>query len=180
MKNRPELKEADLNVKKNKDSLTIAKFDYLPDLMLQYRRRDVTTGTDSQDAIVGFNLPLWFWKQASQVKEAKAEHAAAEAELDAEKNITLYDVKNLFVRVQTAARMIDLYETSVLPQADEALKVAQSGYQTEKINFLDLLDASRSLLNFRLEHVQHMADYEIALADLERAVGVDLNEEESK
>jgi len=110
------------------------------------------------------------------VKEAKADREMAEAEYQTMKNMTLYDVKKLFVKVKTAQRLIELYQTSVIPQAEAALKVAEAGYQSEKSNFLDLLDAARSLLDFRLEHYQHITDYEISLADLERAVGSDLKE----
>ena len=110
------------------------------------------------------------------VKEAKADRDVAQADYQTMKNETLYDVKNLFVKVQTEVRLIDLYETSVIPQAEEALKVAESSYHSEKSNFLDLLDSARSLLDFRLEHYQHITDYEISLADLERTVGSDLKE----
>ena len=174
LKTRPDLKEAALSVERSGTAVGIARSDYLPDLMLQYRQRDMMNGVDSQDAIIGFSVPLWFWKQGAMVKEAKADREMAQAELQTMKNMTLYDVKNLFVKVQTTQRLIDLYQTSVIPQAEEALKVAEAGYQSDKLNFLDLLDASRSLLNFRLEHYQHITDYEIALAELERAVGSDL------
>ena len=176
LKTRPDLQESALGVERTGTAVGIARSDYLPDLMLQYRRRDMMNGPDSQDAIVGFSIPLWFWKQGAMVKEAKADREMAQAEYQTMKNMTLYDVKNLFVKVQTAQRLIDLYQTSVIPQAEEALKVAESGYQSEKSSFLDLLDSSRSLLGFRLEHYQYITDYEIALAELERAVGSDLKE----
>ena len=40
--------------------------------------------------------------------------------------------------------------------------------------FLDLLDAQRSLLNFRVEYYQFLADYEQRSAELERVVGKEL------
>ena len=72
--------------------------------------------------------------------------------------------------------MFDLYHNSVLPQAEQALRVAQAGYQAGRTSFSDLLDAWRTVLTFRLEHYQHSADYLIALAQLERACGVNLQE----
>lgn len=176
LETRPDLREAALGVERSGTAVGIARSDYLPDLMLQYRQRNMMNGPDSRDAIVGFSVPLWFWKQGAMVKEAKADRKMAQAEYQTMKNMTLYDVKNLFVKVQTAQRLIDLFQTSVIPQAEEALKVAQAGYQSDKLNFLDLLDASRSLLGFRLEQYQHITDYEISLAELERAVGSDLKE----
>jgi outer membrane protein, heavy metal efflux system len=174
LENRPELKEAALAVKGSGTAVGIAESAYLPDLMLQYRRREMKDGPDSQDAILGFSVPLWFWRERAQVAEAKADRDMAEAELESLRSRTLYEVRNLSVKVQTADRLIQLYETSVIPQAEEAMKVAEAGYQSEKSNFLDLLDASRSLLDLRMEHYQHITNYEIALAELEEAVGTDL------
>lgn len=173
---RPELKEASLNVQRSQSGLGVARSEYLPDIMLQYRRRDMMNSPDSHDAMVGFSVPLWFWKQGAMVREAKAEREMARAEFQTMKNMTLFDVKNLFVKTQTTARLIDLYQSSVLPQAETALNVAQAGYRSNKTGFLDLLDTSRTLLDFRLEHYQFIAEYQILLADLERAVGVDLKE----
>lgn len=173
---RPELQEAKLGVERNRTNVGVARSEYLPDIMLQYRRRNMMGGPDTHDAMVGFSVPLWFWKQGAMVKEAKAEREMAEAEYQTMKNMTLFDVKNLLVKLQTTARLIDLYQTSVLPQSEQALKVAQAGYQSDKTGFLDMLDAARTFLDFRLEHYQYLAEAQVFLADLERAVGTDLKE----
>lgn len=168
---RPELLEARLGAERAGKSLALARSEYLPDLMLQYRRRtDPMRGT-TRDAVVGFSLPLWFWRPAAMVAQAKAEREMSEAELQAMRLMTLSEVKSAFVRAQTAQRLAETYRTSVLPQAEAALKVAEAGYQAEKTSFLDLLDAQRSLLDFRLEYYQYLSEYQVRLSELERAVG---------
>jgi outer membrane protein TolC len=47
----------------------------------------------------------------------------------------------------------------------------EAAYQTGQVGILDLLDAERVLLDVRLMHERHNADYLVALANLERAVG---------
>jgi cobalt-zinc-cadmium efflux system outer membrane protein len=170
----PVLRGAAMAVDRSQTQVTLGRSDYLPEIMLQYRRREMDTGLDSHDAMVGFTLPLWFWKQGAIVKEARAERHMAQAEYQSMKNETRYDVKSLFVKVQTAQRLIELYQTSVLPQAEQALKIAEASYRADKMSFLDLLDAVRSLLQFRLEHYGHFAQCEQFKADLERVVGVPL------
>ncbi len=174
LKSRPDLRAAALAVDRSRTSLALSRSEYLPDLMLQYRRRDMASGTDSHDAMVGLSLPLWFWRQGAMVREARAERDMAEAEYQAARNMALFDVKDLLVKAQTAQRMIELYHTSVLPQAEQALRVTEAAYRSDAMNFLELLDAVRSLLNFRLEHYGHIAQYEQFVAELERAVGADL------
>lgn len=171
MAERPELKEALLNVERAGKSLAVARSEFLPDIMLQYRRRSDPMRGRTNDAVLGLSIPLWFWKPASMTAEAKAEREMAEAELEGMKAMTTAEVRSAWARVQTARRLADIYRTSILPQADQALRVAEAGYQANKASFLDLLDAQRSLLNFRVEYCQFLADYEQRSAELERVVG---------
>ena len=67
--------------------------------------------------------------------------------------------------------MRDAYRTTVIPQAEAALRSAESAYQSDRAGFLDLLDAGRSLITARLAAARHEADLERALAALSRAVG---------
>ena len=172
---RPELREAFLSAERADASLSIARSSYLPDLMLQYRWRNDPMRGNSNDAVLGFSLPLWFWKPAAMVAEAKADKEMSEAELQAMKVETSSELKTAWLRTQTAKRLSDIYRTSVLPQTNEALKVAEAGYQSDKSSFLDLLDAQRSLLNFRLEYYRYLAEYEQRLAELERIAGKELS-----
>lgn len=169
---RPELREAQLGTERAGRAVALARSEFLPDLMLTYRRRRMQmAATTTHDAILGLSLPLWFWKPAAMVAEAKAEREMAEAELEGMRLMTLSELRSAFVRAQTAQRLVENYRTSVLPQAEAALKVAESGYQAEKITFLELLDAQRSLLDFRVEYHQYLAEYQMRLAELERAIG---------
>lgn len=171
---RPELQGAAIAVDRRKTQAALGQSDYFPDIMLQYRRREMSAGTDSHDAMVGFTLPLWFWKQGALVREARAEQRMAQSEYQALKNMTLFDVKSFLVKTQTAQRLVELYRTSVLPQAEHALKISEAAYRADKMNFLDLLDAVRTLLQFRLEHYEHLAQYDQFKAELDRVVGIPL------
>ncbi len=171
---RPELRQAVLASELSGTSLSLAKSEFLPDIMLSYRsRKDPMRGRTS-DAMLGLSLPLWFWKPAAMVAEASAEKEMAAAELEAARLMTAADLRSAFVRVQTAQRLAESYKTSLLPQAESALTVAESGYQAGRSSFLDLLDAQRSLLNFKLEYYQYLADYEQRTAELERVIGEEL------
>jgi cobalt-zinc-cadmium efflux system outer membrane protein len=172
---RPELRAAFLSAERAGTSLSIARSSYLPDLMLQYRWRNDPMRGNSNDAVLGFSLPLWFWKPAAMVAEAKADKEMSEADLQAMKVDTSAELATAWLRTQTAKRLADIYRTSVLPQTNEALKVAEAGYQSDRSSFLDLLDVQRSLLNFRLEYYRYLAEYEQRLAELERIAGKELS-----
>lgn len=171
---RPELRRAFLDVERAGKSLALARSEYLPDLMLQYRRRSDPMRGRTHDAVIGLSIPLWFWKPAAAVAQARAEKEASEAELRSMTVMTSADLKSAWVRARTARRLAEIYRTSVIPQGEAALKVAESGYQAEKASFLDLLDAQRSLLEFKLEYHQYAADFAQRYAELERIVGQEL------
>ncbi|HAZ07162.1 MAG TPA: hypothetical protein DCZ01_01265 [Elusimicrobia bacterium] len=171
---RPELRQAALAAELSRTSLSLAKSEFLPDIMLSYRRRNDPMRGRTSDAVLGLSLPLWFWKPAAMVAEASAEKEMAAAELESARLMTAADLRTAFVRVQTAQRLAESYKTSLLPQAESALTVAESGYQAGRGSFLDLLDAQRSLLNFKLEYYQYLADYEQRAAELERVIGEEL------
>ncbi|MEK9144046.1 MAG: TolC family protein, partial [Elusimicrobiota bacterium] len=168
---RPELKAAAFAEQRARDALALGRSEFLPDLMLQYRRRSDPMRGTTQDGVVGFMLPLWFWKPAAMVREAQAEKGMAEAELEGMRVMTLSEVRAAYAQALAAKRLFELYRTSLIPQAEAALSVAEAGYQSDKSSFLDLLDAQRSLLDFRVERLRAGAEYERRLSELERAVG---------
>ena len=88
--------------------------------------------------------------------------------------LLIFEIKEACVQVKTSKSLVDLYRSSILPKAEQTVQVSQAGYQTDKIDFLMLLDSQRSLLEFQLEYEQAKADYDKGLAELERSVGKDL------
>jgi len=171
---RPELREALLAAERAEGSLSLARSEYLPELMFQGRRRSDPMRGKTYDAMVGLSFPLWFWKPAAMVREARAERDMAQAEASAARLSTQAELRAARSRARTAQRLLEAYRTTLLPQAEESLKVAESAYQSDRAGFLDLLDAERSLLAFRLEYYQTMAEYETRLAELQRIVGREL------
>lgn len=171
---RPELRQAALAAELAGTSLSLARSEFLPDIMLTYRRRTDPMRGRTSDAVLGLSLPLWFWKPAAMAAEASAERDMAEAELDAARLATAAGLRSAFIRARTAQTLADNYRTSLLPQAESALEVAEASYRAGRSGFLDLLDAQRSLLSFRLEYYQYTAEYERRAAELERVIGEEL------
>jgi len=64
----------------------------------------------------------------------------------------------------------------LIPQAEQSLKSAEAGYITGIGNFLDLLDAERVLLKIHFGYWKAYTDYLKRIADIERAVGLELAE----
>jgi cobalt-zinc-cadmium efflux system outer membrane protein len=152
---------------------------YFPDFMLGYQYTEIGAGTTNlpydgraaQALMAGINVPLWLGKNRAAVRESRAALDASRMSVEDLSNQTRFQVEDMIVKIETAARLYKLYDDTVLPQAQSALDSTQSAYEADTAGFLDFLDAERALLRFELEQERHRVDYAEGLAELERVVG---------
>lgn len=170
----PELLAVDHHVKHRRFSLKQARLEYLPDFTAGISRMQEANGFSGYNAKLFLSIPLYFWKQKSLVKSAGFSLAEMERHYEAARNQVGVDLREFLSDLRNAARTAKLYESSILPRSKNALRVVESGYLTGKSGFLDLLDIERRLLLEELRHLNALKRYSTALAELERAVGLDL------
>lgn len=171
--NRPELKAARLALERARKTYSLAKQEYLPDFMVKYEQMERDNRLTDWAGMVGVTLPLWFWqKENFNVRQMKSELKMVEAEYKEKENMVFLEVKEAFVMQEAAKKLALLYRTAYLPQAEQTVKTALNGYESGQIDFLNLLDTQRMLLEFKLEYYKALIDYEVALAELNKAVGI--------
>jgi outer membrane protein TolC len=180
--NRQELKAAKALVEKNEQAYKLAKKDYFPDLTVGVNYIQIgkgpldfpDNGDDAASVMFGINIPIWFKKLSSQAKSSFEAIQAENSRYYSVLNQASFEMKDSFFKLQTAKQTIDLYKNALIPQAKQSLKSAEAGYITGIVSFLDLLDAQRVLLKIQFGYWQAYTDYLRRIADLERAVGIDL------
>lgn len=182
---RPEIVTSDARIARSTTLVDLAGKDYKPDITagLFYTlvgSRDDPAGRlnpppDDGDDILGIsagiNLPIWRKKLAAGVEEAvKGELAALESKRAV---ITRIDrsLGELPPRLDLTWQQLRLFEDVLVIQAEQSLLSAEAGYSAGSQDALDLLDAERVLLDVRTGTERNRADYAIALAQLEGAVG---------
>jgi outer membrane protein TolC len=179
---RPELRKARYLIEKNEKSLKLAKKNYFPDFKLMFDYIDIGGGTtanpndgrNSWMASIGINIPIWRGKlRASEAEAAIKIEASQEGYKNIENN-TLSRVNELFFEVKTASEEVGLYKYSLIPQAEQSLKASEVGYLAGKVDFLNLLESERMLLQIRTGYFKAVADLGKSLAQLERVVGKNL------
>ncbi|OGR68679.1 MAG: hypothetical protein A2081_03825 [Elusimicrobia bacterium GWC2_61_19] len=153
--------------------LSLARAEYAPDFMLSWRRRasDDAAMNGTYDVALGLTVPLWFTKQAAMGREAGAERDMSAAEYEAARNAVLLELKEITVKLDYYRRLTDLYGSTVLPQAEVSLKASEAAYQAGKTDFLDLVDANRTLLETKREYYEYAAAYAAWLGRLESLTG---------
>src|SRR5262249_52929574 len=108
--------------------------------------------------------------------EAKGRGGVAEADRRRLADAVRRDVEQARLRVRTARLRHDLFVSTHLPQAEQAIQVTESAYAAGTVDLLALLDTLRALEQVHLDHIDSAAEIETAWADLERAVGGPLPE----
>jgi len=182
MSQREELKMVDAMIRKSEFMKRLAKKNYLPDFNLRANYIDVSEGVsvapdagkNAWSVTVGLNLPIWFGKRKAAVREAEASISSNRLAYENLENRVKAEIRDLYNQLRVSGKTLDLYEQGLLTQAESSLQSAMSSYSTGKLDFLNLLDAERMLLNLNLAHVREQSNYRKQLAALERAVGGEL------
>ena len=126
----------------------------------------------SAGGMVGITIPVFGISRQGYRAAAFDQRAQGAAEdAGAMRAMIRFEVAAAVVRVQTIARRVELVETVVLPKARESLEVSLAGYGASTLDVLSLLDSRRSLQSASLALAEAQIEREVALAELERAVG---------
>lgn len=127
-------------------------------------------------AMISINLPWLSAKRREDVTVAERGVTADRRALEAIRIAVRYEVDDAFARYTAARTTYLLTRDELVPVALQSFGAAQAGFAAGRGNALGLVDALRSLLQLRLEEVRELVDLRIAIADLERAIGTDLEE----
>ena len=145
-----------------------------PDYRLGLEYRDFARGDDMIMFSVSIDLPLWQSKYQAGVREAVQMRAASRLAREAAERQSALDVQDASFKLLTSKRTLDLYRTELIPQAQMRFNASETGYQTGKVDFMDLLESQRFLLNARIMALMAEGNMGMQFARLERAVGQEL------
>jgi outer membrane protein TolC len=179
LENRPEVRRMSFDIAMSRSELSASRKEYFPDLMVRMMYKDMAmTGDDFWSTMVGISIPIAPWasgKVASGVDEKELNLRRAEEEFNDTKNMTLHEVQEALVKVQTNRNIVLLYRNTTIPQAEQTLQSTVAAYQTGETQFLMMIDAYRMLLMTRLDHYMAVMNLMASQAELEQAVGLDIS-----
>ena len=177
VEHQPELTMARLGAERADAQLAVVNREYKPDFFAMGGYMLMPNDRDAWMAKVGITWPTAPWSRGrldAQRAEATAEIAAANARLRAVENALRLAVHQAYVRVKSAEQRAALLRTTVVPQSEQALEVSRVAYQTDRVDFLAIIDNERVRLDAQLDYFRALSSLEQALADLERAIGIDI------
>ena len=116
----------------------------------------------------------FFGSKDAYLREAREAERAARDLVRAAEAEAVADVTEAANALATAQSLRDLYRDVQLAQACQAYEDAFASYGVDRAEFMDVIDALRQWLRFRLDADGADRDIQKAYAQLERAVGMPL------
>ena len=161
----PRLKAMEADVRRAEAAMVLAGKSRIPDFALGVEA-DVKASPTMVRPSGGMTLPIWRDKIAAEIAGARNLEGASKARLSNERLTLTVEVAMKSYQYRESTRLLALLQNSLLPKAKQSLEVARSGYSTGSTDFINLIDAQRTLLEFRLAEVEARIKREMALADL--------------
>ena len=179
----PELSALSFETEAARHRIELAKKNFWPDIGVgvDWIVTDEATmpgvrdsGKDPVILMFTMNLPIWRDSYKAAELQAKAETAkAAQKKIDAENTLIAHAVRALY-DFDDSGRKIKLYGDILVPKAQELLGASETAYQGGTIDFLSLIDAQRTLLEYQLWYERAVTNNQQKLAELEMLAGTEL------
>ena len=183
LRERPELAAARAQIAAAEAQARLAKASTVPDLGVFAAEMHVfrNPGGPSNFLFAGVqvNLPIFSGgKNQPRIAGAAAQVVSAQEAGHALRNRIASEIAEQYAHVQAEQRQIELHH-QLIPIAKQAVESAESSYGAGRADFTMVLDSARELRMHELDLATHLAMYDQRLAELQRAVGVDLGIEQA-
>ncbi len=154
-----------------KANLELARAGMIPDVTLVFGARKFRE-TNANVLVAGLEFPLPFFDRnqggrmtaLAEVSQSAYQRDAAIAELTS-------GLQSAYQELLGLHQQAVIIKKEILPAAEQANEAAQIGYREGKFDFLDALDAQRTLFEVRSEYINVFSAYHEARLDVMRMTG---------
>lgn len=168
----PDVQGWETEVLSKKASLALERANSLPDLTLSFGvRKYEETGDRAYVAGLEFPLPFFDRNQGGR-KAALAEVSQAVFQRNALLAQRASDLRSAYEALLAAHRRAQSLQNEIIPAAEQANEATQIGYQEGKFDFLDALDAQRTLFAVKAQYVDALNAYHRARLRVQRLAGL--------
>ncbi len=168
---RSNIKLGEARLEKAQALLQLERANARPDLTASFGYK--RNGQDN--ALYGaLSIPLPLYsKNQGNIARSEAEVAMIAAELKFERAVVWAELTAARRTVEANERQIEALRTEFLRNADESQQVSLAAYREGATDLLHLIDAQRTRTQAQELYFQALADYQLAIHELERAAGIE-------
>jgi outer membrane protein TolC len=179
---RPEVKSMEYRIKAGEYGVSMAKSGWYPQISASanyyynkpnqriFNPPDQFKGT--WDIGLNLSMDLWNWMTTKhQTSEAQATLEQSKIGLSQFKDAVILEITQNYLNLVKAKEKIDASDESV-KQSEENFRVTEQKFKAGMSINTDLLDAELLLLQAKLNYASAIVDYELAIAKLEKSIGI--------
>ena len=181
IQNRPDLKAMQYQVQASKAGIALAQSNWYPQIYLTgnyyYSKPNqrILPSRNQFDATwdvgVGLSFNIWNWGATKdQTTQAEAQYEQSNDGLKSMKDAITLEVTQDYYNMIKAKEKILVAEQTV-SQAEENYRVTDDKFKQGLTLNSELLDAETALLQAKTNQIQSLADYELAVARIQRSIG---------
>jgi cobalt-zinc-cadmium efflux system outer membrane protein len=179
VENRPLLDVARAMTDAARSRMDLAKKDYYPDFQLGagygFRDGDDPIRGERPDLasfILRVNVPIYFKsKQSKAVEQRSSEYFQSKHMLNETLRSTQASIARNYAQYFASRDQVSLFQSAIIPQARQTVSAMLSAYQTNEVDFLNVLNAQIVLYNAQISYWDAMSDAKRSLASLAASVG---------
>lgn len=176
----PDLARWLLEMEQRSAVLGVQLANRIPDVTLSGGIRRFNDTNDNA-LVAGFSIPLpVFNRNQGSIREAQYGLAKAREEQRSVEVLARDTLATAYEALSTSFVEATLLRDEVLPGARGAFDAITEGYRQGKFGYLEVLDAQQALFEARGRHLEALAAYHTAVADVERLIGESLETMEIK
>lgn len=169
--NAPALRQARLEVRRLAALADLESAKRVPDITLSAGIQRAQDPSRNQ-AVIGLSVPLpLFDTNRGNIAEAVSRRYQAEDQARAAELRLRGDVAVARQLHRTASSEVATFEADILPGAQSAYEATRQGFELGKFGYLEALDAQRTLLQARAQHLRSVASVYRAASDLDLLLG---------
>ncbi|ARB25836.1 TolC family protein [Pseudomonas tolaasii] len=167
----PELRLAELQIQQSEASVGLEKAQRIPDLDVSIGSQ-YDAGVRERVNLVGVSMPIPLFNRNQGNVLAASRRADQARDLRNATELRLRtETRQALDLWQTANTEVQAFNQQILPAAQSAVDSATRGFEMGKFNFLDVLDAQRTLIAARTQYLAATAQATDAWVRIERIYG---------
>ncbi|HKK17649.1 MAG TPA: TolC family protein [Opitutales bacterium] len=167
----PEVARWAAEISASEAAYKLVRAEAIPDPVLRVGIKQ-DEGSNDHGLIVGISLPLpLFDRNQGDLAAARAGERAAQENRRAAELRVESALSNSYFTLAVAHAESTALDARALPAARKAYEATLSAFSAGQLPYLDVLDASRSLLELERRHIDALVSYHNAKAELEALLG---------
>jgi cobalt-zinc-cadmium efflux system outer membrane protein len=166
-----------VEIDKDKAALELEKAKAISDITLKGGVQRFNE-TDDNTILFGISIPLPI-SDKNQAGKLQARYELARAREEQRAAYTRVQMKlvRAYQALSSAYTEATELEKNVLQGAEGVFEASKTGYEQGKLDYLNVLDAQRTLFEARVRYIESLASYHAAKADVERLIGRQIDSE---